>query len=73
MPPPAHPSHAGETRLRWEADEFADALARRFLGEGYGTGEYEMFGAFEADLATGTLTDLPDADPPTGGVVDRGF
>ena len=68
LPPPAHPAHTEEDRFRWVADEFADALARRFLGEGYGTGEYEMFGEFVADLRTGTFTDLRDAEPRDGAI-----
>ena len=46
-----------------DLDELAYALAVRLLEEGFGTGEYEMFGAFLADLSTGKLTDLKDAEP----------
>ena len=60
---------SGVDRLRWAADEFADALAQRFLGQGYGTGEYEMFGEFVADLRTGTFTDLRDAAPRDGAIL----
>ena len=59
---------SGVDRLRWAADEFADALAQRFLGRSYGSGEYEMFGEFVADLRTGTFTDLRDAAPRDGAI-----
>ena len=58
-----------EQRLRWAADECADALASLYLGRGYGTGEYEMFGEFVADLRTGTFTDLRDAAPRDGAIL----
>ncbi|MDB5325047.1 MAG: hypothetical protein JWM57_616 [Phycisphaerales bacterium] len=47
-------------------DELADALASALLGDGYGTGEYSMYGAFIADLITGQMIDDPRAEqPPT--------
>ena len=50
--------------------EIADAVAGAMLTDGFGTGEYEMFGAILADLTIGALTDLRDAEPPeNGGVV----
>ena len=49
-------------------DELAHELATRLLGSGFGTGEYDLYGAFEADLATGSIEDDPDAPTPPGGV-----
>ena len=43
----------------WIINEWAIAL----LGQGYGTGEYVMYGAFTVDLDTCTITDDPKADP----------
>ncbi|NNJ24930.1 hypothetical protein [Alienimonas chondri] len=56
-----------------DLDELAHALAVSLLMEGYGTGEYEMFGAFTADLATGALTDLKDAEPHEHAVVHQSY
>lgn len=42
-------------------DELAGELAVQLLEEGFGTGEYEMCGAFTADLRSGELVDDPDA------------
>lgn len=56
------PARANEYAL----DEFAHALASQLLGDGYGTGEYELYGAFTADLETGELADDPDATKPKG-------
>ena len=44
--------------------ELAYELASLLLGEGFGTGEYELYGAFTADLITGEITDDPDAAKP---------
>ena len=49
-------------------DELAYELSTRLLGDGYGTGEYELYGAFEADLTTGAIEDDPHAPAPPGGV-----
>jgi hypothetical protein len=38
-------------------ESFANELAIRLLGSGYGTGEYSMRGSFKADLATGAIID----------------
>lgn len=43
------------------ADDVACQWAARLLGEGFGTGEYQMYGAFWIDLDSGLLTDDPDA------------
>jgi hypothetical protein len=45
-------------------DEFAHELASKLLGAGYGTGEYELYGAFTADLTSGEITDDPEAKRP---------
>lgn len=37
--------------------------ASRLLGEGFGTGEYVMYGAFTVDLDACTITDDPNAEP----------
>ena len=34
------------------------------LGKGFGTGEYELYGAFTANLETGELVDDPTAVKP---------
>jgi hypothetical protein len=54
--------------LKNALDDLATTLACRLLGDGFGTGEYELYGAFIADLTTGTLTDDPAATPPSGGL-----
>lgn len=46
-------------------DELAHELASRLLGNGYGTGEYQLYGAFNADLKSGQITDDPDVVKPT--------
>ncbi len=45
-------------------DELADAMAGCLLGKGYGTGEYSIYGAFTADLTTGSLIDDANAQRP---------
>jgi hypothetical protein len=46
--------------------ELAEAIASALLGEGYGTGEYSLYGALVADLETGDITDDPAAaEPPS--------
>lgn len=45
-------------------DELGHQMACRLLGDGYGTGEYQLYGAFVADLKTGELTDDPEASKP---------
>ena len=49
---------------RYALDELAHELASRLLGDGYGTGEYELYGAFNADLKTGQITDDPNVVKP---------
>jgi hypothetical protein len=58
----ASPEQAAEYAL----DELATELATRLLGEGFGTGECELYGAFTADLKTGELVDDPEAAKPEG-------
>jgi hypothetical protein len=45
-------------------DELAFQIASVLLGEGYGTGEYELYGALDADLTTGQITDDKHATKP---------
>lgn len=45
------------------ADEVANQWTSRLLGQGYGAGEYRMYGAFWVDLETGLVTDDPNATP----------
>lgn len=44
-------------------DLVASTWAVSLLGQGYGTGEYVMYGAFWVDLASGAVTDDPDPAP----------
>jgi hypothetical protein len=46
-----------EQRVDFFLDLFADSLANRLLGQGYGTGEYSMKGSFRANLETGEIID----------------
>lgn len=46
----------------------ADEWAAMLLGQGYGTGEYSMYGAFTVDLEACTITDDPDAEPARGNI-----
>jgi hypothetical protein len=50
--------------LKYALDELAQDLASRLLGDGYGTGEYSLYGAFTADLASGQITDHEDVERP---------
>jgi hypothetical protein len=50
--------------IRHAMDELAHELASKLLGDGYGTGEYELYGAFTAHLKTGRLEDHEDAARP---------
>lgn len=43
--------------------ELGNEMASCLLGNGYGTGEYSMYGAITADLVTGELTDERDSVP----------
>lgn len=45
-------------------DELAYELAAKLLGDGFGTGEYQLYGAFTADLKTGEIADFEDAAKP---------
>jgi hypothetical protein len=51
-------------------DELADLMTSSLLGQGYGTGEYSMYGAITADLKTGAITDDPDAPRPPDVIFD---
>ena len=53
-----------EEALNYALDELAQELAWKLLGNGFGTGEYELYGAFTADLKTGELVDDPSAEKP---------
>ena len=44
-----------------------EELAVMLLGEGFGTGNFQMYGAFTVDLQELTITDDPDATMPTDG------
>lgn len=44
-------------------DLVAGIWAAQLLGQGYGTGEYVMYGAFWVDLETGVASDDPNPDP----------
>ncbi|MGD1942937.1 MAG: hypothetical protein ACFB0G_16675 [Leptolyngbyaceae cyanobacterium] len=50
-------SPSKEQCVEFYLDGFARFLATRLLGQGYGTGEYSMKGAFKANLKTGQITD----------------
>lgn len=53
--------------MTYALDELATELASRLLGNGFGTGEYELYGAFSASLASGEIVDDPNAiKPPEG-------
>jgi len=53
-----------EQSLRFAIDELAYDLASGLLGGGFGTGEYQLYGAFTADLVSGEIIDHPDAPKP---------
>jgi hypothetical protein len=53
--------------MTYALDELGTDLASKLLGNGFGTGEYELYGAFTADLSTRTIVDDPNAvKPPEG-------
>ena len=52
-----------QQRIQFALDYLAYALASKLLGEGFGTGEYSMFGAFRADLTSGEIVDEPTEAP----------
>jgi hypothetical protein len=45
-------------------DELAYELASKLLGDGFGTGEYQLYGVMTADLTSGQITDDPEAQRP---------
>ena len=54
-----------DVAVSYALEELAHELACRLLGDGYGTGEYQLYGAFTADLESGEITDHPDAGKPS--------
>jgi hypothetical protein len=50
--------------VRYGLEELAHELASRLLGDGFGTGEYQLYGEFTADLKTGKITDHKDVQKP---------
>lgn len=55
-----------EKAVGYAMDDLAHKLAEELVGEGYGTGEYQLYGAFTADVRTGRLLDDPAATMPPG-------
>jgi hypothetical protein len=56
----------GEAAAAWRdgaLTPFADECASRLLGNGFGTGEHLLYGAFTVDLDACTIADDPNADP----------
>jgi hypothetical protein len=57
---------SGGSAVREGLDDIvATTWSIKLLGQGYGTGEYVMYGAFSVDLETGVATDDPDPAPVT--------
>jgi hypothetical protein len=50
--------------IGYALDELAFELSSRLLGDGFGTGEYQLYGAFTANLETGEIVDHEDAAKP---------
>lgn len=48
----------------------ADSWAIKLLGEGFGTGEFSMYGAFTVDLENRTIHDDRNATPPENGNIE---
>jgi len=46
-------------------DMLAYEIASVLLGDGFGTGEYQLYGALTADLKTGQVTDDENAEKPS--------
>ena len=61
---PSFKEVSGSRAVMYGLDELAHQLASRLLGDGYGTGEYELYGAFTADLKSGEIVDHEDAPKP---------
>jgi hypothetical protein len=61
---PSFADAGGTQAALYALDELAHQLASRLLGDGYGTGEYELYGAFTADLKTGEIVDHEDVEKP---------
>lgn len=51
-----------EERAKQWLEEFVEPLAVSLLGEGYGTGEYELRGRCKVNLQSGLITDLKDGE-----------
>jgi hypothetical protein len=47
-----------EDRVAYHLENLAESTASALLGEGYGTGEYTMYGWFHVELNTGHIRDL---------------
>lgn len=62
----------GDQLVRQFDWDLADAWAIRLHGDGYGTGEYSMFGAFTVDLVGETITDDPEAAPVVQNITIEG-
>lgn len=45
-------------------EQLADEYASTLLGDGFGTGEYQLYGAFTADLVSGEIVDHKDVEKP---------
>ena len=61
-----HGDRSPEKLIEGALWELAEALASKLLGDGYGTGEYSMYGAFVADLQTGAIRDEKNVEMPEG-------
>lgn len=64
-----HPT-SDEQHVESILEDLASEWGVLLLGYGFGTGAYQMYGAFEVDLVAGTITDDPQASPdPEGNIV----
>ena len=55
---------SGGDVFHFAIEELGHELASRLLGDGYGTGEYQLYGMFDADLVTGEIVDRDHAQKP---------
>ena len=53
---------SSEAHIAEGLEEFAFFVAAELLGDGFGTGEYELKGRFRIDLESGHVTDLKELD-----------
>ena len=49
-----------EQKVDFLLESVANDLATFLLGDGYGTGEFSMYGSFKFNLATGTIIDIQE-------------